>query len=83
MVGSAVLAAMASCSSGSDPEAPPAAAPTSAAPAASSDPATPTPTPTPKLPSGCESLLPFTELDQALGRPLFGETRQIEGVAQP
>lgn len=83
VVGTAVLAVAVACSSGSDPEAPPAAAPTSAPTTGSSGPAEPTPTPTPKLPAGCESLLPFTDLDQALGRPLFGETRQIQGVAQP
>lgn len=83
VVGAAVLALAAACSSG-DPDAePPAAAPTSAAPSeGDTDPTGPTPTPTPSLPPGCESLLPFTDLDQALGRPLFGETRQVTGVPQ-
>ena len=27
--------------------------------------------------------MPFTELDRALGRPLFGQTRAITGQAQP
>lgn len=42
----------------------------------------PTPSPTPELPTGCESLLPFTDLDRALGRPLFGESRFTKGVGQ-
>lgn len=75
------LATATGCSSGGDE---PAAAATSApAPSASgSTSGTPTPTPTPELPPGCESLLPFTDLDQALGRPLFGGTRFVQGVAQ-
>lgn len=80
---SVALATVTGCSSGGDE---PAAAATTSAPAPSasgSTSATPTPTPTPDLPPGCESLLPFTDLDQALGRPLFGETRVVEGVAQP
>ncbi|HYT09476.1 MAG TPA: hypothetical protein VEL73_02320 [Mycobacteriales bacterium] len=44
---------------------------------------TPTPSAAAALPTGCESLLPFTDLDQALGRPLFGESSFIKGVAQP
>ena len=54
------------------------AAPTSTGPAAS-----PTPTPTPNLPAGCDQMLPFTDLDQALGRPLFGSSRYVLGVAEP
>lgn len=81
IVGIVVAAAAVGCSSGGDD---PVAAPSSSAPAAtSSAPASPTPTPTPNLPSGCDSLLPFTDMDQALGRPLFGETRSVRGVAQP
>jgi hypothetical protein len=70
----------AACTSGGSDQA--GAAPSSSAPAASSA-ATPTPTPTPNLPGGCDQLLPFTDLDQALGRPLFGQSRYIVGVAQP
>jgi hypothetical protein len=83
LLGLSVALAAAGCSSGDDD---PAAAATTSAPAASASTATstaPTPTPTPALPVGCESLLPFTDLDQALGRPLFGETRFVQGVAQP
>ncbi len=80
-----MLALAAACSSGDGDAEPTAAAATSTpAPTGSGDASgAPTPTPTPALPPGCESLLPFTDLDQALGRPLFGETRQIKGVAQP
>jgi hypothetical protein len=35
------------------------------------------------LPTGCDSMLPFTDLDRALGRPLFGQTVFTKGVAQP
>jgi hypothetical protein len=76
----AVLAA--GCTSGGNSQ----AAGTTSAPAPSasgSTSAAPTPTPTPNLPTGCDELLPFTDLDQALGRPLFGETRYVLGVAQP
>lgn len=84
VVGAVVLAAAVACSSGDSGGEEPAAASSSApAPTGSeTGPAVPTPTPTPTLPAGCESLLPFTDLDQALGRPLFGETRQVTGVAQ-
>jgi hypothetical protein len=80
--GAVVLAAAVACSTGGDDDqaAPPAtsAAPTSTGAAT----ATPTPSATPDLPPGCEGLLPFTDLDRALGRPLFGESRSVEGVAQ-
>lgn len=75
----AVLA-LAACSSGSDD--PPVAAPTSVAPTTSVS-ATPSATPSAAALPACDSLLPFTDLDSALGRPLFGDTRFIEGVAQP
>jgi hypothetical protein len=83
VVGAAVLAVAVGCSSdsGDDPAAAPTA--TSAAPTGTSAVATPSASPTPQLPPGCESLVPFTELDQALGRPLFGQTRAIIGQAQP
>ena len=37
----------------------------------------------PNLPGGCDQMLPFTDLDQALGRPLFGQSRYVLGVAEP
>jgi hypothetical protein len=84
--GLAVVAALllAGCSSGGDGDgqaAPPAttAAPSGTASATGS----PTPSPTPELPTGCASLLPFTDLDSALGRPLFGQSRYVKGAAQP
>ena len=82
VVGAVALASAVGCSGGGGDD--PAAAPSapSAPPAATSAP-TPTATPTPRLPAGCEGLLPFTELDQALGRPLFGRTKAIVGQAQP
>jgi hypothetical protein len=40
-------------------------------------------TPAAQLPTGCDSMLPFTDLDRALGRPLFGQTVYTKGVAQP
>lgn len=82
----AVLLA-AGCTSDSS-DGPPAAgpSPTATVPASGSasgsGPATPSASATPRLPDGCESLLPFTDLDQALGRPLFGQTRAVTGAAQ-
>jgi hypothetical protein len=73
----------AGCSGGDDD---PAAAPTSAPPASTasgSASATPSPSPTAALPTGCDSMLPFTDLDRALGRPLFGQTVFTKGVPQP
>jgi hypothetical protein len=71
----------AGCSSGGDE--PQAAPTTTAAPSGTvSATGSPTPSPTPVLPTGCETLLPFTDLDRALGRPLFGESRFTKGVAQ-
>lgn len=77
----AVLACAAGCSSGGEPSAA-ATTPASVSPTGSA-PASPTPSPTVALPTGCDSMLPFTDLDQALGRPLFGETSFTLGVAQP
>jgi hypothetical protein len=74
---------LAGCTSGGGT---PQAAPSTAAPggsASASGSATPSASPTPELPSGCELLLPFGDLDQALGRPLFGQSRFTKGVAQP
>jgi hypothetical protein len=71
----------AGCSGGDDD---PDAAATSAPPSSTaSGSATPSPSPTAGLPTGCDSMLPFTDLDRALGRPLFGQTVFTEGVAQP
>ena len=83
VVGAVVLATAVGCSGGGGPD--PVAAPsgTSAPAGATSAAATPSASATPELPDGCESLLPFTDLDQALGRPLFGQTRAIAGQAQP
>lgn len=70
------------CSGGGDP---PVAA-TSAPPASSasgSPSGSASATPAVDLPTGCDSLLPFTDLDRALGRPLFGQTVFTKGVAQP
>lgn len=58
--------------------------PTTAAPGTSAaGSGTPTASAAPELPTGCETLLPFADLDQALGRPLFGQSRFTKGVAQP
>jgi hypothetical protein len=78
----AVVLLGAGCTGDDDP---PAAAPTSAAPTSgATGPGSPPATPTPAaLPTGCDSMLPFTDLDQALGRPLFGRTVFTQGVAQP
>lgn len=75
---------LAACTSGGDDQPAAAGSPTSspAAPSASGSSA-PSATPTPSLPGGCDEVLPFTDLDQALGRPLFGQTRYVLGVAQP
>ena len=83
---SGLVVALAACSSGGGGDTPAAAGTTSAPAPTGSDSASggvPTPTPTPSLPDGCDGLLPFTDLDQALGRPLFGTTVYVEGVAQP
>ena len=77
----ALAVALAGCTSGGD-DAPKAAATSAPSPAGSGSTA-PTPTPTPNLPGGCDQLLPFTDLDQALGRPLFGQSRYVRGVAEP
>lgn len=63
----------------------PAAAPTSTSPAsaASGSPSGSASSPAADLPTGCDSMLPFTDLDRALGRPLFGQTVFTKGVAQP
>ena len=72
------------CSGDDEPE----AAATSAPPepgANGSASASPSPSATPAadLPTGCDSMLPFTDLDRALGRPLFGRTVFTKGVPQP
>ncbi len=73
----------AACTSGGVDQPQAGASPSSSpAPAASSS-AAPTPTPTPDLPGGCDQILPFTDLDRALGRPLFGQSRYVRGVAEP
>lgn len=80
-----LVAALSACTSGGDDQ--PAAAGTStASPApapADSGSTAPSATPTANLPAGCDAVLPFTDLDQALGRPLFGGSRSVVGVAQP
>ena len=79
LVGIAALAA--ACSSGGSGQ--PQAGTTQAAPAATGSATSPTPSPTPNLPAGCDQMLPFTDLDHALGRPLFGPSRYVLGVAEP
>ncbi len=81
LVGIAALAA--ACTSGGSDQPQAGATQTAAAPTATSSAASPTPTPTPNLPGGCDQMLPFTDLDQALGRPLFGQSRYVLGVAEP
>jgi len=80
LVGIAALGA--ACTSGGSDQ-PQAGATQTAAPTATSSAASPTPTPTPNLPGGCDQMIPFNELDQALGRPLFGQSRYVLGVAEP
>jgi hypothetical protein len=82
LLGGVTVLALAGCTSsgGGRPEA---AATTSPPPSAEPTSTAPTPTPTPNLPAGCDQLLPFTDLDQALGRPLFGQSRYVLGVAEP
>jgi hypothetical protein len=81
LVGVAALAA--ACTSGGSDRSQAGASPSAAVPTATGSAASPTPTPTPNLPGGCDQLLPFTDLDQALGRPLFGQSRYVVGVAEP
>ena len=85
LAGAAVLVSAVACSSGDGAGDGPAAGATTGSPAAAGagGSATPTPASTPQLPRGCEGLLPFTDLDRALGRPLFGESRYVRGVAEP
>ena len=78
-----VAALTAACTSGGSDQSQAGASQTAAAPTATSSATSPTPTPTPNLPAGCDQLLPFTDLDQALGRPLFGQSRYVVGVAEP
>jgi hypothetical protein len=73
----------AGCSGGDNPDAAATTAPASTASGSASGSASPSPTPTAGLPTGCDSMLPFTDLDRALGRPLFGQTVFTKGVAQP
>ena len=80
LVGIAALAA--ACSSGGSARSQ-AGATQTAAPTPTGSAAAPTPTPTPNLPGGCDRMLPFTDLDHALGRPLFGPSRYVLGVAEP
>jgi hypothetical protein len=79
-----LVLALAACTSDGGSE-PPAAAgsPTSAPAPSATGSTTPSASPTPVLPGGCDEVLPFTDLDQALGRPLFGSSRYVLGVAQP
>jgi hypothetical protein len=81
LVGIAALTA--ACSSGGSDRSQAGATQTAAAPTPTGSAAAPTPTPTPNLPGGCDQMLPFTDLDQALGRPLFGPSRYVLGVAEP
>jgi len=81
LVGIAALTA--ACTSGGSDQSQAGASQTASAPTATSSAASPTPTPTPDLPGGCDQMLPFTDLDQALGRPLFGGSRFVLGVAEP
>jgi len=80
LVGIAALAA--ACSSGGSARSQ-AGATQTPAPTPTRSAAAPTPTPTPNLPGGCDQMLPFTDLDHALGRPLFGPSRYVLGVAEP
>lgn len=84
LVGAAVVVSAMGCSSG-DGDGPAAGATTGSPAPASGDggSATPAPASSPQLPRGCDGLLPFTDLDRALGRPLFGESRYVQGVAEP
>jgi hypothetical protein len=77
----AVLAAGCTSGGGSAQAGATTAAPPSSSTATSSG--GPTPSATPVLPAGCDQLLPFTDLDEALGRPLFGQSRYVRGVAEP
>jgi hypothetical protein len=81
LVGIAALTA--ACTSGGSDQSQAGASRTAAPPTATSSVGSPTPTPTPNLPGGCDQMLPFTDLDQALGRPLFGQSRYVLGVAEP
>jgi hypothetical protein len=74
----------AGCSGGGEPTpAGPTSAPPASSPGGPSGPASPSASPAADLPTGCDSMLPFTDLDRALGRPLFGQTVYTRGVPQP
>jgi len=56
---------------------------TSAAPSSSSASATPSSTEPASLGGRCDTLLPVSAIDDALGRPVIGKTSDILGVAEP
>jgi hypothetical protein len=56
---------------------------TSAAPSSSSASATPSSTEPASLGGRCDTLLPVSAVDDALGRPVIGKTSDILGVAEP
>ena len=74
---------IAGCTGGGTQQSAPSAPPPSASGSRAQGSPTPSASPTPELPTGCELLLPFGDLDQALGRPLFGQSRFTKGVPQP
>jgi hypothetical protein len=74
---------IAGCTGGGTPQSAPSTAAPSGSGSSTQGSPTPSASPTPELPTGCELLLPFGDLDQALGRPLFGQSRFTKGVPQP
>lgn len=65
------------------PPSSPAPTSTSAAPSSSSASATPSSTEPASLGGRCDTLLPVSSIDDALGRPVVGKTSDILGVAEP
>ena len=85
------LAVLAGCSQAKDKSASPTSTPPSSPSTSGSTSATPKPsvTPTPKatakptLGGHCEDLLSVSTVDQALGRPVIGQTAFVLGIAEP
>lgn len=67
----------------SPPSSSPPPSTSSAAPSSSSASATPSSTEPASLGGRCDSLLPVSAVDDALGRPVIGKTSDILGVAEP
>jgi hypothetical protein len=85
MVSGLALAGLVGCTKSSpDSQPPPSSSPASSSSAVSSSSSAPsTPAAAPTLGGECDVLLPVAEVDDAVGRPVFGRTAFVRGVAEP